>query len=271
MQLEVIKKAPGDEDAPARSTPLLFVHGAYSSAWIWTPFFQPFFARHGFTTYALSLRGHGRSEGRSRLPTTRLRDYLEDVERVACQIKPAPVLVGTSLGGVIIQHYLKRNRPPAAVLLASGPPSGMIPSTLRMALTNPWLMWDLTWMGLLGPAAATLSGTRRALFRHDTPSEHIRRFMPKAQPESALAMWDVSALDLPPSRPRRDLPVLVMGAGRDAFISPLAIEETARAFGVDPVIFPEMAHGMMLDQDWEQVALCMLEWLERVLPERAAA
>ena len=129
-------------------------------------------------------------------------------------------------------------------------------------MTNPLLIRDIMLMTMFGPDAATVDGARRALFRPDTPAEYIRRFLPEAQPESTLAMMDVTAFDLPPSRPQTDVPVLVLGAECDAFIAENAVHETAKAFAVKAEIFPGMPHAMMLDQDWQRVATRILEWLE---------
>jgi pimeloyl-ACP methyl ester carboxylesterase len=270
MKLEVITKMPrGDH---ARSTPLLFIHGVFSCARIWEPFFLPFFAERGYPAYAVSVRGHGRSEGREGLATARLRDYLEDVEQVVDQIGRPPVLIGVSMGGVLVQHYLRRRPVAAAVLMASGPPHGMIPSSLSMAVSNPLLVRDMALMSMLGPGMATVDGARRALFRADTPDDYIRRYLPEAQPESPLVMLDVTAFDLPPSAKQRcDAPIMVLGAERDAFVSSGAVDQTARTFGVKPTMFPEMAHAMMLDPDWEKVARHISGWLERVLPRERNA
>jgi pimeloyl-ACP methyl ester carboxylesterase len=265
MKLEVITRMP--RGGQARSTPLLFVHGVFSCARIWEPFFLPFFAEHGYPAHAVSVRGHGRSDGRDGLATARLRDYLEDVEQVTDQIGQTPVLIGVSMGGVLVQHYLRRRPVAAAVLMASGPPHGMIPSSLSMLVSNPLLMRDMALMAMLGPGMATVDGARRALFRAGTPDDYIRRYLPAAQPESPLVMLDVTALDLPPSSKQRcGAPVMVLGAECDAFVSSGAVDQTARTFGVKPTMFPGMAHAMMLDQDWEKVARHMLGWLEHVLP-----
>ena len=259
MQLEVLTEPARGRKKPV---PLLFIHGIFSCARIWSPFFQPFFAEHGYTSYAVSLRGHGGSDGRRQLWRTRLRDYLDDIDRVIDQIGQLPVLVGTSMGGVLVQHYLQRRSDlPGAVLLASGPPHGMMPSAARMAIHNPMLVWDLARLSIFGPRIATVDTARRALFRPETSNHYIGQYLAPPQPESVAVMWDVMALDLPPMCYRGDTPVLVMGAERDAFVSPGAVRLTARSFGVEAQIFPGMTHAMMLDEDWQQVAEGVLGWL----------
>ena len=38
-------------------------------------------------------------------------------------------------------------------------------------------------------------------------------------------------------------------------------QATARAYGTDAVIFPDMAHDMMLEPAWQQVADKIIGWL----------
>lgn len=262
MKLEMITREP---EGPARPTPLLFIHGAFSSAHIWVPFFLPFFADHGYRAHAISLRGHGGSEGKDRLSVTRLRDYVNDVAQVARELNAPPVLIGTSMGGIIAQKYMHEYPVPAVVLLASGPPHGMFPSIMRMALGNPQLVRDMLMMQYLGPDTATVAGARRALFREDTPDDYIRKYLPKAEHESPWVMTDMVALDLPPSLRQVDVPVLVLGGECDAFITPTAVEVTAATYATEAEIFPGMPHAMMLDRDWEKVARRILDWLNEVL------
>jgi pimeloyl-ACP methyl ester carboxylesterase len=262
MQLEVITRKP---DGATKATPLLFVHGAFSSAHIWKPFFLPFFADHGYEAHAISLRGHGGSEGRDRLSVTRLRDYVNDVAQVASELRAPPVVIGTSMGGIIAQKYMHEFPVPGVVLLASGPPHGMFPSIMRMALGNPQLVRDMFMMQYVGPDTATVAGARRALFREDTPDEYIRAYLPKAEHESPWVMTDMVALDLPPSRRPEDVPVLVLGGERDAFVAPSAVELTATTYATKAEIFPGMPHAMMLDRDWETVARHILGWLDETL------
>ena len=61
QQLEVVERK---SSLPTERPPLLFVHGSAYDAWCWTEHFLDYFAEHGFSAYALSLRGHGGSGGR---------------------------------------------------------------------------------------------------------------------------------------------------------------------------------------------------------------
>lgn len=55
-------------------------------------------------------------------------------------------------------------------------------------------------------------------------------------------------------------PVLVLGAANDAIFSVSDVVRTAATFGVDAEIFPDMAHDMMLEPGWREVADRIMRW-----------
>ena len=75
-------------------------------------------------------------------------------------------------------------------------------------------------------------------------------------------LLDVVAFVLP--RPARvEVPVLVLGAERDAFFTLDEVRRTASAYGNQAEIFPGMGHNMMLDQGWQEVADRVGAWAAR--------
>lgn len=262
MRLELITRKPSGRTRP---TPLLFVHGAFGGAWVWEQHFLPWFAQRGWQAHALSLRGHGASEGEDQVRYARLRDYVADVEEVLADIAPSPVLIGHSLGGMIVQKLLHKRKVPAAVLMASAPPHGTIGTLFGMAFTNPKLLSELSFAQTVGPDSTEGRAITRALFSEDTSADLIRRYMPKFQAESLLINLDLLGLDLPPSLPLLDTPVLVIGAEKDQFIFEGALHATADTYRTKAEIIPGMAHAMMLDHGWEKAAQRIAEWLDATL------
>ena len=259
MQLEVITRTP---KGPARPMPLLFVHGAYGGAWLWDEHFLPYFAERGWVAHALSLRGHADSDGAETVQLARLRDYVADVEQVARSLAAPPVLIGHSLGGMVVQHCLHRSPVPAAVLMASSPPHGIIGSLFGMALTNPQLIYELAFAQHLGPQLTDGRAIERALFSDGMPEALVWSYMRRFQAESDLVILDLLFLDLPPSTPMLDIPVLVLGAENDPFVYRGGLEATASTYRAKAEIFPGMTHAMMLDRNWESVAERIATWLD---------
>ena len=83
------------------------MHGSFSDARVWDENFLPYFARRGYAAHAVSLRGHGRSEGHQHLHTWRLSDYVADLTQAVATLPAPPVLIGHSMGGMVLQKYLE--------------------------------------------------------------------------------------------------------------------------------------------------------------------
>jgi pimeloyl-ACP methyl ester carboxylesterase len=241
--------------------PLLFVHGAWHGAWCWAENFLPYFAERGYVVEALSLRGHGESEGRERLRWTRGRDYVADVHQVASQMVAPPIIIGHSMGGYVVQKYLEKHGAETAVLLAPVPSSGVLRTTLNIARHYPLHFLRLNLKLSLYPLVETAALTQAQFFSADMPQEQVQGYFERMQDESYLGFLDMLALDLP--RPKRvKARMLVLGGSDDAIFTVKEFERTALAYGADFEIFPGMAHDMMLEEGWQGVAEGIANWLE---------
>ncbi len=257
MRLEVITRKPASAE---RRTPILFVHGMWHAAWCWKEYFLPYFAEHGYLCHAVSLRGHGGSEGRERLRWTSMADYVDDVDQVVNQIGTSPILVGHSMGGMVVQSYLESHEASAAVLLAPAPPNGVFITAVRYFSRHPvsFLKANLTLR--MFPVVSTPSLVRDAFFSQDIPQEELRKYSSLMQDDSYRAYLDMICLDLPhPKRIRT--PILVLGAANDTIFSPAQIAAAARAYDTEAEMFPNMAHDMMLEPGRQAVADRILTWL----------
>lgn len=254
--------------APARSRegrpPLLFVHGAFVGAWCWAEHFLPWFAQRGWDAHAVSLRGHGASAGRDALDASGLQDYVEDVVEAASGLGEPPVLIGHSMGGIVVQRAAHRCNAPALVLMAPVPPHGLGSSVLWLALRDPPLFFALH-ATQLGMGVRALGRMRDYLFSASLTEADIAPYMRRAQHESNRALaelmwpqhvWITSSVGRP---------VRVLGAGNDALLSPAGVYEAAAFYGVAPTIVPGMAHAMMLEPGWLEPAERIARWLEETL------
>jgi pimeloyl-ACP methyl ester carboxylesterase len=258
VKLEIISREPADKRF---ETPLLFVHGTGHAAWCWDENFLPYFAGKGFCAHAVSLRGHGASDGREKLKWTSLSDFVTDVFEAASRLPQKPVVVGHSLGGLVVQKYLEKHAAPAAILVAPSPSEGMFRSGLKIFLRRPWLMIKIMLEQDYAAMFATPALAKKFLFSAATDDSTIAAYAKRFGRESFRANLElIYNLPKPPKTPA---PLLVLGAEGDALIAPSKIKKTARDFAADIKIFPAMAHDLMLERDWRQVADFMVKWLER--------
>jgi pimeloyl-ACP methyl ester carboxylesterase len=260
MKLEIISRYPVETRRP---TPLLFVHGTLHTASCWEAHFLDYFAGHGYAAHAVNLRGHGNSEGREKLRWTRIADFVQDVANTVAQLPRPPILIGHSMGGFIVQKYLEDHDAPAAVLLSSPSPAGLLPTAIRTARRQPWAFAKVNLTLSLLPLIATPQLVGEAFFSKDLPDEQLLEYWKQTQDDSFMAFLDMVALDLP--RPAKvKTPLLILGAERDNMISPREIEATGRAYNTPAQIIPDVAHNSMLEPRWQSVADRILNWLNEV-------
>ena len=265
MKLDIVSRYPETTPKP---TPLLFVHGSFTEGRIWDEHFLPYFARQGYEAHAFSLRGHGLSEGHSRAHSWRLDDFVADLAAVTATMPQPPVLIGHSMGGMIVQKYLESEPVIAGVvLMASVPPQGLLPMNMTMMMRHPFLFQQMSMLAMFGSKHVTVGLMRRLLFHTDLPDSRLHDFLRYTYTESqmvALDMMGMNSLGLKPEQV--GVPVLVQGAEHDVLVSPAMVRETARFYRTEARIFSEMGHGMMAELNWQDAADHLREWLETVVP-----
>ncbi|MCF6376661.1 lysophospholipase [Nocardioides KLBMP 9356] len=244
--LEVLYAAPpADGDKP----PVLFVHGLGHAAWCWTDWMLEA-ARAGHPAYALSLRGHGGSGGSLR--SASLGTYVDDVVHVAATLPRRAVLVGHSMGGLVVQKALARYGAAAGVLVAPVPAHPAIGSLLAIARRHP-----------LDAARMIAGGSlplRPEYLVNQLPEDAARRVSARCGKESSVAQYQL-LLHRPSSAPRASAPVLVLATPDDALVPITDVRRTARRYGAELREFPGMGHDLMLDGSWAGPARAMLDWL----------
>ena len=257
MFLELISKNAANGSS---KPPILFVHGAYVGAWCWEERFLDWFASRGYDAHAVSLRGHGGSDGRGELDSFGLADYAQDIAHAIERLPVPPVLIGHSMGALVVQKYLESGDAPALVLACPVPSFGLLPSSFSLAVTRPALFANLNAVANGGRASREALG--EAFFGGAPDPQMLERCYQRTQRESRRALFDMTGWGLPsPWRVKRP-PTLVLGAEKDALIPASQARGTAGVLGADYRELPSLGHALMLDEGWEAAAQSIAGWLE---------
>lgn len=242
---------------------ILLVHGAWHGPWCWKDFAARL-AQRGHDVRVMQLRGHDQRSGRI---WHRVADYVEDVRIAAAQFSIPPVIVGHSLGGVLVQRYLESHRAAAAVLLATIPAGGALAGMQRFVRRHPIILVSSLLLFSMRAFIRSAALVREFFFSPDTPERIVVDTMTRLQDESSLALLDLLWLKWRP--PLEPLPVLVLAAGSDGFLTAAEAERSARAYGTRAEYFDGMGHDLMLEQGWEKVADRIHQWIGEVTADRA--
>lgn len=245
--LQLLSAMPAAAD-PGRP-PLLFVHGLGHGAWCWENWL-PAAAEAGHAAYAVSLTGHAGSGGRLRTAT--LGRYVRDVVATAEALPGRAVLVGHSMGGLVVQQALARYRAHAGVLVAPVPPHPAVGSLLSVTRQHPTDALRLVLGGSLP--------LRPEYLFHALDPQRARAYADRCGPESPLAQYQL-LLHRPPAPPLGGAPVLVVATTEDRLVPHDDVRRTARRYHARREEYSGMGHDLMLDTGWEAPLGAVLDWL----------
>jgi pimeloyl-ACP methyl ester carboxylesterase len=229
---------------------LVFVHGMSHGAWCWKERFIPYFEAKGYTCLAINLPGH-EEMGSSKVISYSINDYVQALGSFVDKLDTPPILIGHSMGGMIVQRYLKTGKAKKAILLASVPPSGVLRPSLRTLFRYPGAIPYLL-QGNLFKAFQQYS----QLFFNDNPLSEV--YKPKLCAESFLAYLGLFI----PVTHRIDCPVLVIGGSADGLISVDEFQQTAKHYQAPIEIIDGGSHDLMLDEGCEKTAEVMKGWMQ---------
>lgn len=230
--------APAADGRP----PVLLVHGAYHGAWCWEHWVARL-AADGRTVHALDLRGHGGLTPDAAFRTDGAAEMAEDVAAAIDAIGVPPLVVGHSLGGLIVVLAALR-RPVAGLLLLCPSPPGNLPGAAKVPLVDE--------SALCPPLSAAQAGERYA--PHLAPDE-LETMAARLNAESPRLLNQRYDLRIPvdPAALPAGLPILVVEGGRDdpARHPPGQDEAIARFYGGDHLRLDDAPHNLMLGPGWE--------------------
>ena len=238
-------------------TAVVFVHGAWHGAWVWDEWLR-LFRRRGYAPRTITLRGH--ADGTRGYRGVGLSDYCADVARELDGLPAPPIVVGHSLGGLIIQHLLAERRLPAAVLLAPIPGRYPAEVIVRNALRHPIVMARANVQRDLRPLVSSPERVRELLFTEQTPESVIDRCQARLTGAWPGLFREMVATAPPPPLP--GTPTLVMAPTHDRSFTVERQRALATTLGAE---FEEVAgcgHDVPLDGPWRDVSRRILAWLE---------
>lgn len=262
--VEIVKHTPS---TTTKSREILFVHGYMQGPWVWHKFI-PYFVDQGYCCYTLKLNRHYGRLGRHKQRWKSVNTYVEDLKHCIDAMDQPPVVIAHSMGGMVLQEYLKTSTVPAAVLLAAVGSKGLGPATVRMTKNHPAAALKSNILFDPSVMIGTPELYRQIFFSAAFSDEELQALHPKIEFDSYLAYMEMLLFN-PRSKAienvkSHNIPLLVFGSPEDIVVGEAEIRKTASAYDAEVKLFPGIGHNMMLDQGWEQVADHISNWLSKM-------
>lgn len=250
------REAAAGSEPPPQPHDLLFVHGMWEGAWVWQNYLD-FFTARGYRCHALNLRGHDPHRPDPNLGRLTIHQYIADVRAVAAALNN-PILIGHSMGGLIVQKLAEQTSPPAAVAIAPAAPRGIF-------ALNTWALLQISLRHIreiLGAQPLMLSQAEmNRLLLNCLPPAEQRRVYAQMVPESGRQTRNIAIEGLPVDASRVRCPLLVIGAGQDQITPAKMVRKIARKYSAPYRAYSGHAHMIIIEQGWEQVAQDVAQWL----------
>ncbi|MEJ0058114.1 MAG: alpha/beta fold hydrolase [Terricaulis sp.] len=201
----------------AISTPVVFVHGAFCGGWAFDAFREPFEAA-GFETHAPNLPHHERGADLEQLAHSGLKEYSEAIIAYTRTLRAPPVLVGHSLGGLVVQLAAMHTPVLGLILLAPSAPWGVMPTTMEehgnhLGLS---LLGDY-WRRPVPPDYRVARETTLDRLTRDGARRAFARFVPESGRaiREAVQWWTDHSMASTAPVYRISAPLLALAGGKD--------------------------------------------------------
>ena len=252
------------------SKTILLVHGAWVTTGCWSGF-RDFFEAQGYQVVAPPWPYMDRpvealrSTPDPRIAALTINDLVDHFEKHIRALPEAPIVIGHSFGGLIVQMLLDRGLGAAGVAIDAGPPRGVLPSPRAIQSALPVLLAWRGWARILSMSfegfSTTFANTLSPSQQRETYADHIVPAPGRIYFQAALGIGNaVNFKNL--KRP----PLLLTAAAEDRTSTPSMVREMYRrhyqaSSQTDIVEFPKRSHWLIAEPGWEEVAGAILKWL----------
>jgi pimeloyl-ACP methyl ester carboxylesterase len=248
------------------------IHGMWGGAWCWDNYKQ-FFEKNGYQCFTPTLRYHDvdpKENPHPELGTTSVMDYVSDLQKYILSLDQKPILMGHSMGGLLAQILGSQGLASSLVLLTPAPPRGIKGFDLSLiksfwAILKHWGFWR-------NPIRPSFNEAVYSVL-HLLPEKDQKTVYEKMVYESGRAATEIGLWIFDPNKTSKvdassvNYPVLVVAGTKDRITPPFLARKIAEKYHTVSTYkeFENHAHYVIGEQNWENIAEFIYEWLNRVV------
>lgn len=250
---------------------VVFIHGMYLTSSVWQPW-EAHFQSLGYKTYSPAWPLHETSviEQNSAHPKGELAEltlpmvfqhYQEFIEA----LEEPPILIGHSMGGLIVQQLLAKNIGAAGIAINSAPPQGVISMKLDFLQANwPHLS---PFASSSEPSQLTFEQFSFGFVNGEDKDVQEKAFEKYVVPESRAIGKAALSSDGAVNYEAERVPLLIISGGKDNTIPASLNYSNFEEYRDAPALtdykeFPERNHWTIRQSKWESVARYIQRWIK---------
>ncbi len=249
---------------------IVFIHGMYVTKKCWDDWITHF-NRHGYSCYAPAwpFKGFSPEQLRAKHPDEKgegkvtLSDVLSLYEKYIREMAGESILIGHSMGGLIVQLLLSKGLGSAGIAIDSAPPRGVVTTKFSFLKTN--------WPSLnpLSSSKIPLMLSKRQFqyaFASHLNGSGLDQAYESIVPQSKLvargSLTSVGDVDYT----RKKAPLLLIAGERDNIVPASLNESNFKKYAknnsrTDFIVFPRRTHYLINDESWQEIADHIIGWL----------
>ena len=257
--------------------PIVLVHGMFMTPLCWELWVARY-ERAGRPAIAIPWPGRDAlpADLRAKHPDPELgeltlTDVVEHLASAIDRLPEKPMLIGHSMGGLIVQLLLQRDLSLAGVAIDPAPPAGVY-SAAPSFLKSNWPMVD-PFVSMHEPHMMTFDQFAYAfantLSEGEQYAAYDRYMVPESRGVPRESLGKEGHIDFKAAHP----PLLLIAGGSDHIIPPSLNESTFERYHASPSLteyreYPHRDHLTILEPGWEELADYSLSWMDSVTARR---
>jgi pimeloyl-ACP methyl ester carboxylesterase len=217
---------------------LIFVHGMLSNANVWNPIIN-YFNERNFSCKAVNLK-----EGLN-LRKTHFQDYVDKVKSI---ITEEDIVIGHSMGGLIVQKLAEETRIKGGVAICSATPKGV--SYHKGIILSSVKYAPKVIMGR--PFKQDYRYVRKYVLA-GLEEEKAKNFYKDMEKQSAIVTYELGMKRIAVDEKKVRCPLLFITTKQDGICTPELVKRLAEKYNVDYKIY-DGCHHFFYNSSWKDIA-----------------
>ena len=215
---------------------LVFVHGMWTNKWVWENLIS-YFEKRGYECTAVDLKKE------FDLKKTYFSDYVNKVKAI---VGKNDVLIGHSLGGLIVQKIAEDSKIKGGIALCPAAPKGI-------RYPNKIILSSLRYLPqtiIKKPVKPSLSFAQR-YFLNSIDKEHSKEYYGKFEEDSSIVGYELVFSKIEVDESRVTCPLMFIATTEDRTCTPETVEKIARKYDTE-MILKKGCHWIFVE--WKSIA-----------------